>query len=220
MNWRTRNGREGNSHAWVDYCHGVGVRCFDGSRCAGGQDRRRGHPRSTRRRRADLRTQQASRWRAGLQERPHRHPDARRHLSQHRVRPSARRQVLDGLHGGQGLRRLRPRPARLRALDPASGHGCARRPECALHEHRRRLQGTGGGGRLRAQAAGRRQGQPHRLVVGHRHNGGLYGGQPGQGRAARALRAGLAAHHSFAGAGPGQARRLPRGEPTRRSAAG
>ena len=52
-----------------------------------------------------------------------------------------------------------------------------------------------------------------RLVVGHRHHGGLRGRQPGQGRAARAVRAGVAAHHAFPGAGPGQARRLSRGEP-------
>src|SRR5829696_7319787 len=47
-----------------------------------------------------------------------------------------------------------------------------------------------------------------RLVMGHEHHGELHGREPRQGRAARALRAAVAAHHALARAGAGQARSL------------
>ena len=52
-----------------------------------------------------------------------------------------------------------------------SDHGCPGRPECAVHGARTRRPRPRRGGGLRSQAARRRQGQSHRLVLGHDHHG-------------------------------------------------
>ncbi len=108
------------------------------------------------------------------------------------------------------LRRLLPRRARLRPLDAARGDGRAAAEQSAGRAHAGRGEGHHGGAQLHPQAPQHPAAQPARLVVGLHPDGDHRDPEPGQGRAADALRAGVAAHHAVAAqrrAGP--ARRLP-----------
>ena len=130
----------------------------------------------------------------------------------HRVRPQARWPVVDGIHRVARLRRVPPRPARLRQIDPAKRNGGGRQEQSADRARRHRREGHRHGGRFRARAPQHSARQLAWLVVGHDADGDLHDAEQRQGRAARALRAVVDPRDAIAGAGrPRPARRLSHG---------
>ena len=133
----------------------------------------------------------------------------------HRLRHPARRAVVDGLRRLARQRRLLPRRARLWPLDAAEGDGRAGAEQSAGVAHAGRGEGRHGRPQHGPQAAQHPAAQPARLVVGLRADGDHHDPESGQGRAPRALRAGMAAHHAVEPDAEGRrpARRLSHGHP-------
>ena len=88
---------------------------------------------------------------------------------EHRIRSPARRPVVDGVHRRARLRRLSPRPPRLRQID-AGRKEMAEEPERQSADRARRHRGQGHRrrGRFHPRAPQHSAPQPDRLVVGHR----------------------------------------------------
>ena len=83
------------------------------------------------------------------------------------LRPPARRPIVDGLHRGSRLRRLPPRPARLRQVDAAAGDGQAapRRTTAIVRTRERGAMSARSSTSCCSGAASKSR--PSGLVVGH-----------------------------------------------------
>ncbi len=122
---------------------------------------------------------------------------ARRDLSRHdRVRPPARRHVVDGLHRRARLGRLSGGPARLRPVDASGGNGPAGEGQQADRHHRCRRARRQRRGGFHPQASRRVETQSARLVLGHFDHGDLHRRQQRQGQQTRAVCPALAAQHA------------------------